>query len=375
MAKGTGISGIFRGKKGDGVFYYLSNSNSSEKQGWRQYQPIVRNPKTYAQAFQRMKLTPMLETYRNLKNIIRRGFQGIPYGAPSLRRFEELNMALSTGFPYIQKGSRDIAPGAYQIAEGELPEIVITDFDLGDNHRAKTNLIVNPSQPRGTVGQVDQNLINNNTNIKDGDQLTFIFVITAEGAFYWRVTSVQLNVNDTTPFDVTTNNTWHGMPITWGQDNFLQFSLNLLEDELTAAAAVVQSREGNGVNLRSTSTIRLNMPVLSLWYDEDAYNRAIESYMASDSTRSDWPVEPIMGLNGSLVVTNVGSSATSPAGGARCLAWQGDDDFYILYIPAANNGKQLVGVDGVGLKSGEDPLLYVGSGVSTMEYDARMGHF
>lgn len=375
MAKGTGISGIFRGKKGDGVFYYLSNSNSSEKQGWRQYQPIVRNPKTYAQAFQRMKLTPMLETYRNLKNIIRRGFQGIPYGAPSLRRFEELNMALSSGFPYIQKGSRDIAPGAYQIAEGELPEIVITDFDLGENHRAKTNLIVNPSQPRATVGQVDQNLINNNTNIKDGDQLTFVFVITAEGAFYWRVTSVQLNVNDTTPFDVTTNNTWHGMPITWGQDNFLQFSLNLLEDELTAAAAVVQSREGNGVNLRSTSTIRLNMPVLSLWYDEDAYNRAIASYMASDSTRSDWPVEPIMGLNGSLVVTNVGSAATSPAGGARCLAWQGDDDFYILYIPAANNGKQLVGVDGVGLKSGDDPLLYVGQGVSTMEYDATMGHF
>ena len=375
MAKGTGISGIFRGKKGDGVFYYLKNSNTQEKQGWRQYQPLVSNPKTYAQAFQRMKLKPMIDTYRNLSAIIQRGFEDIPYGAKSLYRFQQLNMAMDTGFPYIQKSSRDVAPGAYQISEGSLPEIVVTAFDLGTTNRAKTNIIINDLQPRTTVGEMDQNIINNNTDIKNGDQLTFVFVITAEGAFYWRINSVRLDVTDTTPLVQEGTTIWHGMPITWQNDQMLQFSLNLLEDELTAAAAVVQSREGaDGRHLRSKSVIKLNMPTLTMWYSDEAYNAAIASYMdAAGATRSDWPVEPISGLNGTLVMTNLGTAATNPAGGAACMAWQGDDDFYILYLPTANNGKQLVGPDGQGLKSGDDPLLYVGSGVSTMEYDPRMG--
>ena len=384
MAKGTGISGLFSGKKGDGVFYVIGNAkSSSERQGWRQYQPRVKNPQTYAQAFQRMKMLPMIDCYNNLAPIIRRGFEGVPYGARSLMRYQQLNLTMERGFPYIAKNARDICPGEYQISEGSLPPIIVTALNVGGYKTALSNILLDKtvaSAQNVTVGQLDQNIIDSNTDIQNGDQLTLVYVITAEAAFYYRTFSLVLDTSDTTPLLQTEGRIWHGMPITWTNYdtplNFLEFAMPLLEDELVAAAAVVQSRNGATANLRSTAKLYVDMGVCSRWYSEEAYNEAIASYMSGDAaTRSDWPVEPISGLQGTLVVTNLGSAATSPAGGAQCLAWQGDDDFYILYIPTTGNGKQLVGVNGQGLTSGDDPLLYVGSGVSTMEYDAaRMGH-
>lgn len=384
MAKGTGISGLFSGKKGDGVFYVIGNAKSSaERQGWRQYQPRVKNPQTYAQAFQRMKMLPMIDCYNNLAPIIRRGFEGVPYGARSLTRFQQLNLTKENGFPYVAKNARDICPGAYQISEGSLPEIVVTALNVGSTKTARCNILLDNAAAGGssvTVGQFDQNIINSNTDIQNGDQLTFVYVITAEAAFYYRTFSIVLDTSDTTPLMQDGARIWHGLRIGWTTDqttlNFLEFRISLMEDELLAAAAIVQSRDGANANLRSTAKLMVDMNVCSSWYSEDAYNNAIASYMSGDAgTRSDWPVEPIRGLRGTLVVTNVGSSATSPAGGAQCLAWQGDDDFYILYIPSGADGKQLVGVNGQGLTSGDDPLLYAGSGVSTMEYDPGMGHF
>lgn len=384
MAKGTGISGLFSGKKGDGVFYVIGNAkSSSERQGWRQYQPRVKNPQTYAQAFQRMKMRPMIDCYNNLAPIIRRGFEGVPYGARSLTRFQQLNLTMERGFPYIAKNARDICPGEYQISEGSLPAIVVTALNQGGYKTARCNILLDKTVASAagvTVGQLDQNIIDSNTDIKNGDQLTFVYVVTAEAAFYYRTLSIVLDTSDTTPLRQASGDIWHGLSITWTDFdtplNFLEFLISLLEDELVAAAAIVQSRDGATANLRSTAKLTVDMNVCSSWYDEDAYNTAIASYMTGDAgTRSDWPVEPIRGIQGSLVVTNLGSAATSPAGGAQCLAWQGDDDFYILYIPATGNAKQLVGADGQGLTSGTDPVLYVGTGVSTMEYDpVRMGH-
>lgn len=384
MAKGTGISGLFSGKKGDGVFYVIGNAKSSaERQGWRQYQPRVKNPQTYAQAFQRMKMLPMIDCYNNLAPIIRRGFEGVPYGARSLMRYQQVNLSMENGFPYIAKNARDICPGAYQISEGSLPEIVITDLNVGTSKIARCNILLDKTAASAsgvTVGQFDQNIINSNTNIQNGDQLTFVYVVTAEAAFYYRTFSIVLDTSDTTPLLQSGSRIWHGLRIAWTNLdtplNFLEFSMSLMEDELVAAAGIIQSRDGDKVNLRSSATLKVDVGACSRWYSEEAYNEAIASYMTGDAgTRSDWPVEPIRGLRGNLVLTNLGSSVTNPAGGAQCLAWQGDDDFYILYIPSGADGKQLVGANGVGLTYGDDPILYVGSGVSTMEYNAaRMGH-
>ena len=83
MAKGVGLIGNFKGKVGNTVGYSLKDSNNKQTQGIRVYQPVVRNPKTYAQAEQRMKLAPINATYRALKMIIDRGQEGLAYGNKS----------------------------------------------------------------------------------------------------------------------------------------------------------------------------------------------------------------------------------------------------------------------------------------------------
>ena len=80
MAKGIGLIGNFRGKVGNMVGYNLKDSNNKQTQGVRVYQPVVKNPKTYAQAEQRAKLSPINATYRALKPIIDRGQESKAYG-------------------------------------------------------------------------------------------------------------------------------------------------------------------------------------------------------------------------------------------------------------------------------------------------------
>ena len=96
MAKGIGLVGNFKGKVGNMVGYKLSDSNTGNTQGIRVYQPIVRNPKTSAQAEQRAKLAPINATYRALKMVIDRGNESKPYGNAS--RIAWLKKALYSNF-------------------------------------------------------------------------------------------------------------------------------------------------------------------------------------------------------------------------------------------------------------------------------------
>ena len=104
MAKGIGLIGNFKGKVGNMVGYKLTDSNSGNTQGIRVYQPIVKNPKTAAQAEQRAKLAPINATYRALKMVIDRGNEGLPYGNKS--RLAWLKQAFKAEhMPWIEKGS------------------------------------------------------------------------------------------------------------------------------------------------------------------------------------------------------------------------------------------------------------------------------
>lgn len=55
MAKGSAM-GLWRGKKGSNVFYKIANSSNGQQQGIRQRVFDVANPKTAAQAQQRIKM-------------------------------------------------------------------------------------------------------------------------------------------------------------------------------------------------------------------------------------------------------------------------------------------------------------------------------
>lgn len=368
MARSCGISGIFTGKKGDGVFFYNAQGKASEKQGWRQYQPKVANPRSYEQALQRMKIYPLTAFYNNLKNVIRRGYEGVRYGSPSYHEFMRLNLGRKSGYPYVQKGAVDVPPGMYQISKGSLPTIVVQSFDDATAYgRAITNILVANESTGNTKGDLAREIINNNTDIKNGDQLTFIYVIAAEGAYYYRVASWVLNVDDTEILTVPLEN---GLYIN-RSENRLMFTIRKLEDEVSYAAACIQSRDGLTEHLRSNSEMFVDVRIgESHYWDAESFKSAVLSYMGGDGSGIDWPTQYIAADNGALVVLPVPANANSTNTAVQALGFETQDGgaLFVQHIGENLADMQLINPDGTPMTSGANPVTYTGT-AQTIEYD------
>ena len=372
MARSCGISGIFTGKKGDGVFFYNAQGKASEKQGWRQYQPKVANPRSYEQALQRMKLYPLTSFYNNLKNVIRRGFEGVRYGSPSYHEFMRLNLGRSTGYPYVQKGAVDVPPGMYQISKGSLPQIsIVSLYENTTIMQAYTNILMGTGNAPTTKGEAAQLIINNNTDIKDGDQLTFIFVIAAEGAYYYRVASWVLDTTDESALNAALSNGLTLDSAMFAETRRLCFTISRAEDEVAYAAACIQSRDGLTEHLRSNSEMFVDVRVgESHYWDAESFKSAVLSYMGGDGSGIDWPTQYIAADNGALVILPVPASDNSTTAAVQALGFETQDGgaLFVQYVGENLTDKQLINHDGTPMRVGVNPVLYTGS-AQTIEYD------
>lgn len=275
MAKGLGIIGNFKGKVGNIVGYNLKDSNNKQTQGLRAYQPVVRNPKTAAQAEQRAKMAPINATYRALKGIIDRGQEGVAYGNKSRLRFLSEAMKQFDG-PWFEKGDAVTLPIKTNITRGSLagfPVIVVSGdgitIDLG--FPAETDVT--------TVAKLTAALLEYAPQLKEGDQLTFVHG-SKNGVF---VQSIVLSSTDTTALD------W-----VYASNNLLVTEFGLNVDQDTEFGCVIQSREGeSGQHLRSTTALTLSTTAAAdTHYTSTAKDAAIESYMAANGN-TDWPEEQL----------------------------------------------------------------------------------
>ena len=275
MGKGLGIIGNFKGKVGNIVGYNLKDSNNKQTQGLRAYQPVVRNPKTAAQAEQRAKMAPINATYRALKGIIDRGQEGVAYGNKSRLRFLSEAMKQFDG-PWFMKGEAVTLPIKTNITRGSLTPIDV----LSVMDDIITTGLVMPQDPASeTVAAYSAILLEANTFLKEGDQLTFVCGDKRGCA----VSSFIISTTDTTTFDVL------GV-----DDAKLTFETLINADIDTLYAAVILSREGdNGQHLRSTTALTLSTAAAAdTHYTSTAKDAAIESYMAANGN-TDWPQEQL----------------------------------------------------------------------------------
>lgn len=276
MAKGIGLIGNFKGKVGNMVGYKLSDSNTGNSQGIRVYQPIVKNPKTSAQAEQRAKLAPINATYRALKMVIDRGNEGLPYGNKS--RLAWLKQAFkAVNMPWIVKGGVVQFPVGCPLTKGSLAGVnVITaddDFYIDcSGLTAETSL--------ATIGAVSTAMKAAYPNLQDGDQVTIAIVGQMGGTLASDIFSF---VIDTTSAVATAKFTAEAGKISVSSDLY------------KIGGAVIISREGaNGEHLRSTTSIKINEDTLGgAPYDADSKAAAIESYKSSASANADWAEESI----------------------------------------------------------------------------------
>lgn len=280
MAKAQGIIGNFKGKIGNTVGYQLTSSNNKQTQGIRIYQPNVKNPKTSAQAEQRAKLAPINVTYRALKMVIDRGNEGLPYGNKS--RLAWLKQAFKAEkMPWFEKGAVIYAPVGCQLTKGSLSSLLYgatsdtIDIDVTD---------LEASADVTTIGKISTILLAAYPMLKDGDQLTFVFITATSTTMESSVVSFVIDTTSTVAVDTIFASVTAGS----GKISF--------EGVVTAdAGAVIVSREGdNGQHLRSTEFIKFANGVTNTApYDADSKTAAIESYMASGAANTDWAEESI----------------------------------------------------------------------------------
>ena len=277
MAKALGLIGNFKGKLGNTVGYSLKDSNNKQTQGVRVYQPVVRNPKTAAQAEQRCKLAPINATYRALKMVIDRGQEGKAYGNKSrLAWLKDALKAFKGG--YFMKGYGIAYPSLLPLTKGSIA----INFNL-ESELDNPAIAIEGITAAGitTIGALSIAMKNAFPALQEGDQLTFVATYVNGGGIDSNVDSIVIDSASTV-----------NLP------SFITIDEGSVEIFASRAAStaytVVVSREGdNGAHLRSTARL-----VQGASYSEDvlteaAKQAAIESYM-SQGANTDWAEESLM---------------------------------------------------------------------------------
>lgn len=278
MAKGIGLIGNFRGKVGNMVGYNLKDSNNKQTQGVRVYQPVVKNPKTYAQAEQRAKLAPINATYRALKAVIDRGQESKAYGNKSrLAWLKDALKAYNGG--WFEKSAVITAPALVPLTKGSIAGQMACDVSSDElNYNFDNEAAAAPT----TVGALATAMTAGSSLLKLGDQVTFVFCGTDSNGIQVNVVSIVLDATDTT--------TLESLAIE------ASVSKVTIQTGLTCAAyAAIISRQGDGgEHLRNNTSLVATDSYPSTTQGDAAKEAAIKSYMAAGTT-SDWPEEEIQG--------------------------------------------------------------------------------
>lgn len=278
MAKGIGLIGNFRGKVGNMVGYNLKDSNNKQTQGVRVYQPIVKNPKTYAQAEQRAKLAPINATYRALKAVIDRGQESKAYGNKSrLAWLKDALKAFDGG--WFVKGATVNAPALVPLTKGSLP-LSLNETVTSDGWKIDFN--DEPAAAPTTVGTLAAALIANYPSLKAGDQLTFVAVTSGANGMSATVISIVLDTTDTTALDGA---------IMTASTSVLEITPNV---EIAAQCIILSRESESGGHLRSNAVLSATNAYPGTTQGDAAKEAAVKSYMAA-GTSSDWPEEQIQG--------------------------------------------------------------------------------
>lgn len=277
MAKALGLIGNFKGKLGNTVGYSLKDSNNKQTQGVRVYQPIVRNPKTAAQAEQRAKLAPINATYRALKMVIDRGQEGKAYGNKSRLAWLSAAMKAFNG-GWFNKGAVITAPAIVPLTKGSLSDPF--GFETDDSILGIDCYDGSGSAP-ANMGALATGILAHYPSLKEGDQITFVIIGNSGSSLESNVSSIVLDTTSTAQIPSF-------LVFEDGSVNYVPTITNVY------AGNIVVSREGdNGAHLRSNTNLVKMADYPTSVLTDDAKQAAIESYM-SQGANTDWAEESLM---------------------------------------------------------------------------------
>lgn len=171
MSKGNMLLGYARGKVGSLVFLRRKNEQIT-----RSYNSKPANPNTLAQSAQRVQLANLVSFYRALKALLGHSFTDAKPNQSSYNAFVSANLnSVRVYLPKEAANAHAAVVAPYIISSGILPSIQVQG--VGPN--ATTNIAVGDIENTDdmTIGEFTRALIDNNNNIEEGMQLSYVSLV------------------------------------------------------------------------------------------------------------------------------------------------------------------------------------------------------
>lgn len=298
----------YRGKLGQTVG--MKNGFGGSQAFNREY-VATNSSESDAQINRRLRMLPAVNFRRQLDELISRGWQGVKYGGPTNRKFmQSALLEPLVNIPQLEKGDTRAIPGEYLIAKGSLAQVDVNALgsDGTIETTLSTGLSINPTQT--TVDALTADLIENNTYLQEGDQLTFIRVSSPNNEIpycLYEITSFQLDNSNT---DTLANTLAPLMLIDIDGALGVDAGTGIL-----LAGAVVVSREG-ATPKRSTSRMTVDKTKLLEFFGNSVKPNVKQSYKKTTSAtvNSNWPYDPNGDTEDTGFVT-IGVTVTPTGGG------------------------------------------------------------
>lgn len=173
-----------KGSVGEVTGYKMNTSSKTSKSGdfIRSKATSVANPRSYAQAKQRAKARPAQLFYAAFENVLDHAFY--PLGKPVKNRNRFLSLAMKLDYvPDVMKGEVKLPFAPYQVSEGSLglDALCVGTYSQNDSTVEFTQLLFDEQfDMTWTVGQFSRSLIDNNPQLVDGMELTFLSILCRE---------------------------------------------------------------------------------------------------------------------------------------------------------------------------------------------------
>lgn len=298
MAKGGLFTGMMRGKLGDAVFYRRGG-----EQVERIYNKNPKNANTKSQIDQRSQLTNIVRLYQSSPVFFKRAFSNKKINQTDYNALVSRNLNKGVKV-YLPKSVADEQGGVvapYIISDGSLTPIVVT----GKGVDAITSLAVGADftiNAQTTVAELSAALLNNNTIVQAGDQLSYISVeqYNADGVprLRTRLFEMTLDTSDATlVLDVLPAQAVNVV------DGFLAHGALVYSG---AFAWVLSRMTTNGLQVSRQQLVCTSDTLYSAYVGTDAATRAQVSYGAN----KDAFLDP-EGDQGGSAVPSVGTSVAS----------------------------------------------------------------
>lgn len=250
----------------------------------------VKNPQTTAQMDQRVKLGNVINLYRLNKAWMEKyAFPLRPAKQSVYNAFVGANLTGSevalTQEKY-QQGVTILEP--LDFTKGSLPQMLL-EYD-GSIPGFIADVVFPGAEEDDTIGTITQQLIENNSWLRDGDQLSVIFNSTDSQGLNPKMIAYEITLDSTS--SVIWNSTdfgRHCLAYEGSNPNSLAFALDELpvgfmqEGSIVGAVFVVSRKTANGIEV-TTSRMELNTYSLLNLYNSPAAKRAARrSYGSNDS--------------------------------------------------------------------------------------------